>query len=312
MNLPKAIAIKELAQQLNAEIVGDENLMATGINEIHHVRPGDITFVDVKKYFDKALNSNATVILLNEKTTCPEGKVLLVCKDPFTAYNELVRVYRPFRPLTANISPEANIGASTIIEPNVVVGHGVTIGEHCYIQANAVITGEVIIGDYVTIEAGTVIGTDAFYYKRTPAQHIKWKAGGRVIIEDNVDIGSTSTINIGVSSDTIIGEGSKLDSQIQVGHDTVIGKRCIIAGQSAIAGNTIIGDDVVLYGQVGVVQNLRIGDKAVVLAKSLVTKDLDGGKTYFGAPANEYREVYKELAALRKLPALLKKWRARK
>lgn len=312
MNLPTPIAVTKLADQINAQIIGDKHLVATGINEIHHVRPGDITFVDVKKYFDKALNSKATVILLNEKTDCPEGKVLLLCDDPFTAYNDIVKSYRPFRPLTVNISPEAKIAASTIIEPNVVIGPNVTIGENCYIQANSVITGHVIIGNNVMIESGVVIGTDAFYYKRTETGHIKWRAAGRVIIEDNVDIGSTSTINIGVSSDTIIGEGSKLDSQIQVGHDTVIGKRCIVAAQSAIAGNTIIEDDVVLYGQVGVVQNITIGAKATVLAKALVTKSIEGGKTYFGAPANEYREIYKELAALRKLPALLKKLRSSK
>lgn len=306
MNLSTPITVRELATKINATIIGDASLTATGINEIHHVRPGDITFVDVKKYFDKALNSPATVIILNEKTECPPGKALLLCDDPFTAYNSIVKFYRPFRPLTANVSPEANIDATTIIEPNAVIGPNVRIGANCYIQANAVITGHVIIGNNVTIEAGVVIGTDAFYYKRTPDGHTKWHPGGRVIIEDNVDVGSTSTINIGVSGDTIIGEGSKLDSQVHIGHDTVIGKRCLIAGQSAIAGNTIIEDDVVLYGQVGVVQNLTIGAGATVLAKALVTKSLKGGKTYFGAPANEYREVYKELAALRKLPDFLR------
>ena len=123
----------------------------------------------------------------------------------------------------------------------------------------------------------------------------------RVVIEDNVDIGAGCTINKGVSNDTIIGEGTKIDCQVHIGHDAQIGKNCLIAAQAGISGNTVIEDEVVIYGQVGVAQNLRIGKKAIILAKSGVSKDLAGDKTYFGYPAQEVRDAYKELAILRQL-----------
>ncbi|MBK8705570.1 MAG: UDP-3-O-(3-hydroxymyristoyl)glucosamine N-acyltransferase [Saprospiraceae bacterium] len=305
MNFPQPIPVKELAKRAGATIIGDDSLEALGINEIHQVRKGDITFVDVPKYFNKALQSAATIILLNAKTKCPPGKALLLCDDPFKVYNDLVLSYRPYRPLTAVISESAQIHPSTIIEPNTIIGPDVVIGRNCHIHANVTISEYTIIGDNVVIQPGTVIGTEAFYYKRGPNGYEKWRSGGRVIIEDNVDIGPGCTINKGVSGDTIIGMGTKLDSQVHIGHDVVIGKHCLLAGQTGVGGNTVIGDWVVLYGQVGVAQNLHIGNNAVVSAKAGVSKDLEGGKLYFGVPAADARTAYRELAALRHLPDFL-------
>ncbi len=302
MKFEKPIPVEAVAQKIGAKLIGDKTLTATGINEIHQVEAGDITFVDVEKYFNKSLNSAATIIILNKKTKCPKGKALLLCDDPFEAYNQLVLEQRPLRPLTAAISPEAEIHPTAIIEPNVTIGPDVKIGANSHIQANVVIAEHTIIGSEVTIQSGCIIGTDAFYYKRTPEGYDKWRSGGRVIIEDKVDIGAACTINKGVSGDTIIGEGSKLDCQIHIGHDVKIGKRCLIAGQVGIGGNTELGDEVVLYGQVGIVNNLKIGAKAIVLAGAGVTKDLEPGKTYFGSPAGETRTKFRELAALRHLP----------
>ncbi|MFZ2900552.1 MAG: LpxD N-terminal domain-containing protein [Saprospiraceae bacterium] len=306
MKFPEPIPVKELAHKLGAKLIGDETLYATGVNEIHKVEPGDVTFADVAKYFQRALDSEATIVILSDVTICPEGKAILVCDQPFQAYDSLVREFRPFRPLTANISPEAHIHPTAIIEPNVVIAHDVRIGAHCYIQANVYIGEHTVIGDHVTIQAGAIIGTDAFYYKKSEKGYTKWRSGGRVVIEDHVEIGAGCTINKGVSGDTFIGEGTKLDSQVHVGHGAVIGKRCLIAGQVGIGGKTIIEDEVVLYGQVGVIQAVRIGKGAVVLAGAGVSKDLEGGKTYFGAPADESGIRYRELAALRHLPELIK------
>jgi len=305
MNFPQPIPVKELAISAGATIIGDDSLEALGINEIHQVRKGDITFVDVPKYFNKALQSAATIILLNATAKCPPGKALLLCEDPFKVYNDLVLSYRPYRPLTATISESAQIHPSTVIEPNAVIGPDVVIGRNCHIHANVTISEYTIIGDNVVIQPGTVIGTEAFYYKRGPNGYEKWRSGGRVIIEDNVDIGPGCTINKGVSGDTIIGMGTKLDSQVHIGHDVVIGKHCLLAGQTGVGGNTVIGNWVVLYGQVGVAQNLHIGDNAVVSAKAGVSKDLEGGKLYFGVPAADARVAYRELAALRHLPDFL-------
>jgi UDP-3-O-[3-hydroxymyristoyl] glucosamine N-acyltransferase len=306
MKFPEPIPVKELAKKLGAKLIGDESLYATGVNEIHKVGPGDVTFADVPKYFQRALNSEATIIILSEVTICPDGKAILVCDKPFEAYDSLVREHRPFKPLTAHISEEAHIHPTAIIEPNVVIAHDVRIGAHCYIQANVYIGEHTVIGEHVTIQAGAIIGTDAFYYKKTDKGYTKWRSGGRVVIEDHVEIGAGCTINKGVSGDTVIGQGSKLDSQVHVGHGAVIGKNCLIAGQVGIGGKTIIEDEVVLYGQVGVIQAVRIGKGAVVLAGAGVSKDLEGGKVYFGAPADEAKTRYRELAALRHLPDFLK------
>jgi len=302
MKFPHPVPVRQLAEAIGAELLGDETLEATGINEIHHVEPGDVTFVDVRKYFDKSLQSDASVILLHEKTECPPGKALLVCPEPFDAYNELVLKYRPYQPLQQPIHPSAEIDPTVILEPNVVIGPGVKIGKNAHLQANVTIAEHTIIGDKVTVQSGSVIGTEAFYFKRTDQGFYKWRSGGRVILEEEVDIGAGCTINKGVSSDTIIGRGTKLDGQVHIGHDVIIGKHCLLAAQVGIGGNTRVGDEVVMYGQVGIAQNLRIGDRVVILAKSGVSKDLDSDKVYFGYPAAEARSIYRELAALRQLP----------
>lgn len=302
MKFSKPLSIKEIAQRFKCEIIGNAELKATGINEIHKVENGDITFVDIEKYYDKSINSAASIIIINKKTEFPEGKALLLCENPFAVYNQIVKEHRPFEPLSALISESAVIHPSSILEPNVVVGNHVRIGKNCYIQANVFIGEYTVIGDNVTIQAGSVIGTDAFYYKKTETGFEKWRSCGRVIIESDVEVGACCTINKGVSGDTIIGEGTKMDCQIHIGHGVVIGKRCLFAAQVGIGGKTIIGDEVVLYGQVGIIHNLEIGNKVVVLAGSGVNKNLETGKVYFGTPATEARTRYKELAALKMLP----------
>lgn len=302
MKFSQPIPIKQIAAKIKAQIIGDENAKALGINEIHQVKEGDITFSDVRKYFDKALKSKATFIILNEMVeNIPEGKIVLIHPNPFDAYDSIVREHRPFDPLSMEIAESSSVHHSVILEPNVVIGNHVRIGIGCYIQANAVIHDYTVIGKNVQIGAGSIIGTDAFYYKRNTEGYRKWRSGGRVVIEDNVDIGAACTINKGVSGDTTIGAGTKLDAQIHIGHDVTIGKNCLFAAQVGIGGNTIIEDEVILYGQVGVAQNITIGRKAVVLAKSGVSKDLEGEKTYFGYPAQDVKDAYKDLAALRQL-----------
>lgn len=301
MTFDQPIPIQEIAQKINAEIIGDATAIAIGINEIHQVRPGDITFVDVKKYFEKSLSSAATFVILNERVEAPVGKTLLLCADPFAAYNSIVLEHRPYQHLQNSISPLAEIHPSAIIEPNVVIGPYVKIGANSHIMANVTIAEHTQIGEEVIVQPGAIIGTEAFYFKRTAEGFFKWRSGGRVILEDRVDVGAGCTINKGVSGDTLIGVGSKLDSQVHIGHDVVVGKRCLFAAQVGIGGNCVIGDDVILYGQVGIAQNLHIGNKVVVLAKSGVSKDLEEGKVYFGYPAQEARTAYKELAMLRRI-----------
>ena len=306
MKFTNPISVKTLAAQIGAEIIGDDSLLATGINEIHKVEAGDITFSDVEKYFEKALQSKATIILLPNASVCPPGKAILVCNEPFEVYNNLIKENRPFEPNIGNRKNQI-IHPTAIIEDGVVLSNNIKIGANSYIQANTFIGEYTEIGDNVVIQSGAIIGTDAFYFKKKPDGFHPWRSGGRVIIEDNVQIGAGCTINKGVSGDTIIGYGTKMDCQVHIGHGVVIGKHCLITAQVGIGGKTIVGNNVVIYGQVGVAQNVMIGDNVVILAKSGVSKNLEKDKTYFGIPAEEIKEKYRELAALRQLPDLLKR-----
>ena len=301
MDFKQPIPVKEIAEKFNISISGDATILATGINEIHKVRPGDITFVDIEKYYAKSLHSAATIILINKEVPCPEGKVLLITDDPFAIYNQIVWEHRPMTYLNAERGENVSIGHDTIIDHGVHIGHQVVIGANCYVQSGAYIGDQTIIGDSVIIQAGALLGTDAFYYKKIQGQYKKWRSGGRVIIENDVEIGAGCTVNRGVSGDTIIGAGSKLDCQVHIGHGVIIGKNCLIAAQTGIAGKSIIGDGCVVYGQVGIAQNVHIGDNTILLAKSGVSKDIEGGKTYFGVPASEARERFKEMAGIKLL-----------
>jgi UDP-3-O-[3-hydroxymyristoyl] glucosamine N-acyltransferase len=307
MKFSQPIPVSTLAKQFNATIIGDDTVFATGINEIHKVETGDIAFSDVKKYFEKTLFSAATVILLNEPVECPPGKVILLVEHPFDVYNAIVRIHRPFTPLTQPIGNDTHIHPTAILEPGVVIADHVTIGAHTHVCANAFIGAYSVIGENVTIGPGSLVGPDAFYFKKHPdGSFEKWRSGGRVVIEDQVDIGAGCTISKGVSGDTVIGAGSKLDCQVHIGHGVVIGKNCLFAAQVGIGGKTVVEDNVVMYGQVGVAQALHIGKGAVISAKSGVSKSLEGGKVYFGIPADEAREKFRELVALRQLPGWLK------
>ena len=213
----------------------------------------------------------------------------------------------PSFPDKEQISRNALIGEGTHIAPGVFIGHNVQIGQNCLIHPNVVIGERTIIGDNVIIHAGTVLGGDAFYYKKRETGYDKLKSVGNIVIENDVEIGANCTIDRGVTASTTIGEGSKLDNQIQIGHDTIIGKRCLIASQTGVAGCCILEDEVTLWGQVGITSGVRIGEKAVISAKSGVSKSLEGGKLYMGSPAEEGKSAYKKFVLLNRLPELFKK-----
>lgn len=299
--------LSKIANILDCDFIGDAEFPVLGMNEIHVVEQGDIVFVDHPKYYDKALNSAATVVLINKKVDCPEGKALLISKDPFRDFNVLTIYFKPFVSSSVSIDPTASIGEGTQIQPNVFIGPNVQIGKNCLIHANVTIVSDAVLGDNVVIGSGTVLGGDAFYYKNRPEGYDQLLSGGRVVIESDVHIGTGCTIDRGVTGDTTIGAGSKLDNQIQVGHDTVIGKKCLIASQTGIAGCCVIEDEVTIWGQVGTNSGITIGKKAIILGQTGVTKSVEGGKTYFGTPIQESRGKLKEMAALRQLPDLLQK-----
>jgi len=300
--------LSAIAALVNGEFEGHPNFIISGINEIHKVEKGDITFVDHPKYYNKALNSAATTIIINKKVPCPDGKSLIFCDDPFSAYITIVKKFRPFESCNSPISPKANIGENTIIQPGVFIGNNVTIGDNCIIHSNVSIYDHCIIGNNVIINANSVLGGDAYYFKKRQDGHYdKMESCGRVIIEDDVEIGCLCSIDKGVSGDTIIGKGTKMDNHVQIGHDTVIGKNCLIGNGSMIAGVTVVEDEVIIWAGVAIQKDLVIGKGAIILAMSGVGKNIPAGKTYFGAPADEYMKKWRELAALKKLPEALKK-----
>jgi UDP-3-O-[3-hydroxymyristoyl] glucosamine N-acyltransferase len=307
MKFPKTYLLQEIATILNCEFIGNASFPVLGMNEIHVVESGDIVFVDHPKYYDKALQSKATVVLINKKVTCPDGKALLISDDPFRDFNKLTQFFKPFQIATKSVVDTAIIGTGTIIQPNCFIGNHVKIGNNCIIHSNVSIYDHTIIGDNVTIHAGTVLGAAAFYYKKRPEGFDSLISGGRVVVENNVDIGALCTIDKGVTGDTTIGEGTKIDNQVHVGHDTVIGKKCLIASQTGIAGCVIIEDEVTIWGQVGTTSGITIGEKAIIMGQTGVTKSIAGGKTYFGTPVQESREKLKQLANIKKIPAILEK-----
>ncbi|WP_298777626.1 UDP-3-O-(3-hydroxymyristoyl)glucosamine N-acyltransferase [uncultured Polaribacter sp.] len=300
MDFKNTQTLLKISQVIGCEFIGDENFPITGINEIHVVKKGDIVFVDHPKYYDKALNSAATTILINKKVECPPGKSLLISDDPFRDFNKLTLHFNPFIASKESISNAAIIGEGTVIQPNVFIGNNVVIGKNCLIHPNVTIYDNCIIGNNVTIHANTVLGADAFYYKKRPTGFDKLISGGRVVLEDNVDLGASCTIDRGVTGNTTIKEGTKIDNQVHVGHDTIIGKKCLIASQTGIAGCVIIEDEVTIWGQVGTNSGITIGKGAIILGQTGVTKSVAGGKSYFGTPISESREKLKELAEIKR------------
>lgn len=310
MKFEQEIPVQWIADFIGATIIGNVDNKATGINEIHKVTYGDISFVDNEKYFNNCLISAATIIIINKEVACPDGKTLLLIADPFSAYVKLAKHFRPFEPANKMISDSAVIGEGTHLQPGVFVGNHVKIGNNCLIHPNVTIYDNTIIGDNVIIHSGTVIGADAFYFKRRKerdVQYDKLESCGRVIIESDVEIGAGCAIDKGVSGDTIIGQGTKLDNHIHIGHGAVIGKNCLFAGQVGIGGKAIIEDEVILWGQVGVSKDLTIGKGAIVYAQSGVGQSIDGGKVYFGSPVEDAKTKMRELNWVKRIPEIWEK-----
>ena len=307
MNFQKPLQVSEIARIIGAELKGNKEAIVTGLNEIHVVRDGDVTFVDHPKYYNKVLNSEASVIIINKEVPPPENKTLLIHPAPFDAFNQLILRFRSFQKAEKSVSDTARIGKNTVIQPGAFVGHHVVIGNNCIIHANATIYDNSVIGNNVIIHANSVIGADAYYFQRRKQGYVKFHSAGRVVIEDDVEIGSLCTIDKGVTGDTVIGKGTKMDNHCQIGHDTRIGKNCLIGAFAAIAGVTTLEDDVVLWARVAINKDIVIKKGAVILATSAVDKTLEGNTVYMGSPAIEVRKYWRQFIAMKQLPELLKK-----
>jgi UDP-3-O-[3-hydroxymyristoyl] glucosamine N-acyltransferase len=307
MQFPSPVSIQWIAEFTGAKLKGNTQGSATGINEIHKVEAGDLVFVDHPKYYDKCLNSAASFVIINKETAVPEGKTLLIVDNPFEAYAKIVNHFRPFEPSDKMMSDTAKKGEGTFIYPSAFIGNHVTIGKNCIIHPGVSIMDHCVIGDNVVIQPGTVIGSDAFYYntkKDRESWYKRMPSCGRVVIEDEVEIGANCTIDRGVSHDTVIGKGSKFDNLIHIGHDTVIGKNCLFAANVVIAGGVTVKDGVTIWGGAIINKTLTIGENAVLLGRTGVGGDLEGNKTYWGAPAQEAGIVKRELVWIKRIPQM--------
>ncbi|RYF87043.1 MAG: UDP-3-O-(3-hydroxymyristoyl)glucosamine N-acyltransferase, partial [Chitinophagaceae bacterium] len=299
---------------VQARLIGNITAHATGINELHKVEPGDLAFVDHPKYYDACINSNADFIIINKETSVPEGKALLITDNPFEAYCKIVEHFRPFEKATGMQSSSAQVGENSFIYPSAFIGNHVSIGKNCIIHPQVSIMDHSVIGNNVVIQAGTVIGSDAFYYNAKKNRDVWFKkmpSCGRVVIEDDVEIGANCTIDRGVSHDTKIGRGTKMDNMIHIGHDTVIGKNCLIAANVVVAGVVTIEDGVTLWGGVIVNKTLTIGENAVLLGRTGVGSSLEGNKTYWGAPAQDASAAKRDLVWIKRIPQIWEKLKAR-
>jgi UDP-3-O-[3-hydroxymyristoyl] glucosamine N-acyltransferase len=311
MKLIAPVSIKWLSELIEAEILGNDQLEIIGVNEIHQVQNGDVVFVDHPKYYDTCLKSDASCIIINNKDVeIPAGKALLFCSDPFEAYLTIIKHFKPFHISSKSISDDIIVGEGTIIMPNVFIGNNVQIGKNCMLYPGVTILSDTIIGDEVIIQSNTVIGGDAFYYntkKNRTDWYKKMLSCGRVILEDKVEIGCSCTIDRGVSGDTKIGRGTKIDNMVHIGHDTQTAENCLIAAQVGIAGGVKIEAGVTIWGQVGIGKTLTIGENAVILAQAGVPSSLAGNKTYMGFPAEEASIKRREYVWIKRIPELWKK-----
>lgn len=307
MKFPQPISVDELLRIVGGQIqvLGDTGCMVKGVNEIHAVEEGDVTFVDHPKYYDSVLKGKSSFVFIDRVPEESYGKTLFVCEDPYTPYIALVKHFRKFNPQTQMIHPSAKIGEGTVIQPGVFIGEEVVIGKNCIIHANVSIYDHTTIGDNVVIQSNSVIGGDAFYFKHRTDRWDKLYSCGGVKIGSDVEIGALCTIDKGVSSITTIGDGCKFDNHIQVGHDTIIGSNCLIGCHTSIAGTTVVEDDCLIWAHVAINKGLVVRKGTTVLATSAVDKSTEAGSVVFGAPAGDVNKKWRELAALRSLPEML-------
>ena len=308
MKLLEPKTVEQIAKILNLDFLGDKDIIAYGINESHFIEKNDIVFVDDPRYYSKIMNSEASIVIVNKQIEHPKSKAIIMSENPFNDFSKLIEHFSTNNKPEAKISSTAVVGDKSYIGRDVYLGENVVIGRDSYIGSdthihpNVVIGNGIRIGKNVIIGSGTIIGSDAFYYKQDKnGKYHKLFSGAGVFVGDDVHIGANNSIDRGITTDTTIKNGSKIDNFVHIGHDTTIGNNCLIAAQVGIAGCVTVEDNVTIWGQVGISSGLRIGKNVVVLAKSGVSKSLSDGNIYFGIPAVNIKEKYRELAYIKKM-----------
>ena len=325
--------LRTVADATGSQLAGpaDPDLEIKDVRPLDSATKGDLSFVDNPKYLPLLAKTGASACLVAPKFAgkVPEGAAGLVMPEPYRGFAKALSMFYPgaMKPRTARdgtlgaashihpsatieadvtvepgavIGPEAQIGHGTTIAAGCVIGYRVHIGRDCYVGPNASLT-HALIGNRVTIHACVAIGQDGFGFAMGKSGHLKVPQIGRVIIQDDVEIGANSAIDRGALRDTIIGEGTKIDNLVQIGHNVIIGRHCIIVSQTGISGSSELGDFVALGGQVGVVGHLKIGVGAQIAGSSNVRGDVPPGARWGGTPAKPIRLWFRELTVLRHL-----------
>lgn len=304
----------------------------TGIAPLDRAGPGDLSFMQSVRFQAEYAGTRAGICLVSQRfaAAAPAGVVVLVTGEPFRAFVTVAHALYPDarRPSSlfeatgvspsalvhptarleagvvidpaAVIGPRAEIGAGTVIGPTAVIGPGVRIGRDCAIGAGATIV-HALIGDRVIIHSGARIGQDGFGFMPGSGGHEKVPQVGRVVVQDDVEIGANATIDRGAARDTVIGEGTKIDNLVQIAHNVEIGRHCVLAGQTGISGSTVVGDYVMMGGQVGIADNIKIGHGAMIGASSGVGTDIPAGARVVGTPAEPVKDFMRGVMALRRL-----------
>ena len=329
------ISHQALADLVGGQLLqGDPNGIISGINSLADAQSGEVSFLGNPKYAPLTQTTQATALLVAPDflETLP-GKALIQVANPTLAFDQAVKYFGPpARPFIPGVHPTAvvaesaqfdrskvQVGPHVVIEDDVVIGDGSIIhagafigqearlGENCVIHANAVIKERSLLGDRVVIHSCSVVGTDGFGYQTVDGRHLKIDQVGIVQIDDDVEVGSCTTIDRARFGKTHVGAGTKIDNLVQLGHNVSTGRGCIIVSQTGISGSTQLGDYVVMGGQVGVAGHLKIGNQVTFLAKSGVTKDTPAAGAYTGYPARPLIEGRRMLMYPSRVPELTRR-----
>ncbi|MEM6712562.1 MAG: UDP-3-O-(3-hydroxymyristoyl)glucosamine N-acyltransferase [Pseudomonadota bacterium] len=317
---------------INAQEASLQDALLSGVSPIEHAQTGSLSFLDNAKYaqFLGTTTAACVIVGLKFRDQVPSHTVGLVSKQPYRDFAKAAALLMPegvklqgfaltggvseaafvdptatiedgavIEPM-ASIGPYASVGAGTKICSGAVISHHTQIGRHCYVAANCVVQ-HALLGDRVVLHAGARIGQDGFGFAMGPQGHLKVPQLGRVIIQDDVDIGAGTCIDRGTTRDTIIGEGTRIDNLVQIGHNVEVGRHCVLVAQVGIAGSTVLEDFVVMGGQVGVGGHVRIGMGAQIAASASIKDDVPPGGKWAGIPAKPARQAFREFAALKRL-----------
>jgi len=324
------LSVAELAKHLAGDVAGDPAATLSGLAQFDQARTGDLTFAENEAYFAAAENSAATAIICGKKFSS-DRKILIRVEQPRVAFAKALALFFPEPQFAPGIHPTAVVAASAQIDPSAHVGPHCTVGERVKIGAQVALQAGVFVGDdsalgegtnlfpnvtvyprsqigrRVRIHAGAVIGSDGFGYVFDAGSHRKVPQVGNVVIGDDVEIGSNTSIDRAALGSTVIGRGTKIDNLVQVAHNVEIGEHAILCAQVGIAGSAKIGSYTVLAGQVGIAGHLKIGSRVTIGSKAGVMHNIPDGEQWLGIPAQPDKQAKRIMIAMQRLPDLLKK-----